>query len=162
MENTKTHIQALKNALKKTAPGWTWFFDDENGIICAQKGREISRVFIAHPEMTDSSGYPTPDTRNDALLIVEALNNLPKLLDAMERVLRLTEELEHMAGRRQRAAHHARHAERYDLFEAHRQSVKRVHAIRRAFLEEVSKAFAINPEPAAKIADYYQGEITDE
>lgn len=162
METLKSQLQAIRDAEQKATPGWTWFFDEADGIICAQRGREVCRVFIPHPEAADSSGYPTPSCRNDALLIAQALNQLPKLLDALARVITLAEELEDIAGKRQRAAQRARLADRYDLSEAHYQSVKRVRAIKQALLQEIAEAFAANPEPASTIYDYYQGNLTDE
>lgn len=162
MESLKAHLQAIQDAAQKTTPGWTWFFDDANGTICAQKGRDICRVFVPHPDAADSSGYPTASCRNDALLVVQALNQLPKLLDALSRVITLAEELEDMAGKRERAAHRARLAQRYDLSEAHNQSLKRVRAIKKALLHEITAAFDANPEPAFTIFDYYQGNITDD
>lgn len=162
MENLKSQLQLLKDAQARTAPGWIWFFDEESGIVCAKKGKEIARVFTAHPDAADNSGYPTEACRNDALLMVQALNKLPNLIDALERVLGLAGELDEMASKRQQAALRARLAERYDLSEAHRQSVNRVRAIKEAFLQEIAAAFASSPEPASSISDYYQGNLNEQ
>lgn len=158
----KAHLRTLKDAQKRTTPGWKWFYDEGTGTICAEKGREVCHVFVAHPDVTDPTGYPTPACRHDAILIVEALNKLPNLLDALERVLVLAEELDDMASKRQRAAQTARRAARYDLSEAHRQSVNRVRAIKQAFLQEIAEAFRANPEPLASISEYYQESLTNE
>lgn len=158
----KAHLDALKVAQERTTPGWKWFFDEDTGTICAEKGHEVCHVFSPHPDATDPAGYPTPACRHDALLIVEALNKLPNLLDALGRVLALAEELDDMASKRQRAAQTARQSARYDLSEAHRQSVNRVRAIKQAFLQEIAEAFSTNPEPASTISEYYQESLTDE
>lgn len=162
MQSMKAHLDALKEAQGRTTPGWKWFFDEETGIICAEKGHEVCHVFTPHSDVTEPNGYPTPACRHDALLIVEALNKLPNLLEALDRVLGLAEELDDMADKRQRAAHTARQAARYDLSEAHRQSVNRVRAIKQAFLQEIAEAFSANPEPASTISEYYQESLTDE
>lgn len=162
MENPKLQLDALKSAREKTTSGWVWFFDEAEGVICAQKGREICRVFSPHSDVTDSNGYPTPACRNDAILIVETLNRLGSLLDALERVLGLADELDIMATKRQRAAQLARLDARYDLSEAHRHSGKRAHAVKQAFLHEIAEAFKADPAPAASISEYYQESLTDE
>jgi hypothetical protein len=162
MESLKFQLQTLKDAQQKTARGWTWSFDEDSGAICASKGDEVCPVFVAHSDVSDSAGYPTPACQNDARLVAEALNNLHKLVDALERVIGLAEELDAVAGKRQRAAHRARLAERYDLSEAHRQSLVRVIALKHAFIKEISEAFAASPEPVSSISDYYQGNLTDE
>lgn len=162
MQSMKAHLRTLKDAQERTTPGWNWFFDEETGTICAEKGHEVCHVFVPHSDVTDPTGYPTPACRHDALLIVEALNKLPNLLDALERVLVLAEELDDMASKRQRAAQTARRNARYDLSEAHRQSVNRVRAIKQAFLQEIAEAFSSNPEPASSISKYYQESLTNE
>lgn len=158
MKSLKAQLQGLKTSLGKASSGWTWFFDEKTGFLTAKRGEEICPVFQAHPNVSDSNGYPIPTCQKDAVLIAEALNKLPKLIDALDRVLALAEELDGMAGKRQQAAHRARLEQRYDLSEAHRQSMNRVKTIKQAFLQEIQEAFKDHPEPAASLSDY-QGNI---
>jgi hypothetical protein len=144
MENIKAELQGLQAAQRSTEQGWTWFFDEASGVICAQKENTVRKVFIPHSDSTDQQGRPTPLTRNDALLIAQTLNATPKILAALERAVAFAEELEGMAEMRDRAAHSARREERYDVSEVHRQSAKRVRTTKKAFLEELREAFT-NP-----------------
>lgn len=161
MENPKLQLDMLKEARERTTPGWVWFFDEAEGVICAQKGRETCRVLSPHADVTDPDGYPTPAFRHDALLIVETLNRLDSLLEALERVMSLADELDIMTTKRLRAAQLARLEARYDLSEAHRLSGKRAHAVKEAFLREITEAFKANPAPAVSISEYYQESLTD-
>lgn len=151
MENMKAALEALQSAQQNTEQGWTWFFDESSGVICAQKGNTIRKVFIPHADSTDQQGNPTPVTQNDAYLVARTLNDLPKILVALERAVAFAEGLDEMAEMRERAAHSARQNERYDLSEAHRQSAKRVRTAKKAFLEEVGGAF--RPQPVADNPD---------
>jgi hypothetical protein len=152
MENIKAELAALQAAQRSTEHGWTWFYDASSGVICAQKGKVVRKVFIPHPESADEQGSPTLHTHNDAYLIAQVLNDMPKVLNALERAVSFAEGLEEMAGMRERAAQSARRDERYDLSEVHRQSAKRVRTTKDAFIEEVSAAFA-NPEATADHSD---------
>ena len=162
MEDPQLHLDVLKEAKARTGQGWVWIFDEDDGTICAQRGKEICHVFIAHPDVTDPSGYPSTAFRHEALLIVETLNRLDSLLEALERVIGLAGELDTMATKRFRAAQLARLEARYDLSEAHRHSGKRAHAVREAFLTEIAEAFKANPAPATSISEYYQESLTSE
>lgn len=146
MEDVKTGLHALQSAQRSTEQGWKWFYDAASGVICAQKGNIVRKVFIAHPDAADDHGYPALLTQNDAYLIAQTLNDMPKVLNALERAIAFAEGLEEMAGMRERAAHSARRDERYDLSEVHRQSAKRVRTTKEAFLEELGAAFA-DPTP---------------
>jgi hypothetical protein len=145
MDNIKAELQALKAAQRSTEQGWTWFFDEAMGVICAQRGNAVRKVFIPHTDSTDQHGHPTPLAKNDAFLIAQTLNAMPKILGALERAVAFAEGLEEMAEMRERAAHSARREERYDVSEVHRQSAKRVRTAKKAFLEELGEAFT-NPD----------------
>lgn len=144
MDNIKAALQALQTTQQGTEQGWTWFFDESIGVICAQKGNTVRKVFMPHADSTDQQGSSTLSAQHDGFLITHTLNNLPMLVDALQRAVAFAEGLEEMAEMRERAAHNARRAERYDLFEAHRQSAKRVRTTKVAFLEKVGEAFAHN------------------
>lgn len=152
MENIKAELAALQAAQRSTEQGWTWFYDASSGVICAQKGQIVRKVFIPHRESTDEQGVPSLHAQNDAYLIAQILNDMPKVLNALERAISFAEGLEEMAGMRERAAQSARRDERYDLSEVHRQSAKRVRTTKDAFIEEVSAAFA-NPGATADHSD---------
>jgi hypothetical protein len=142
MENIKAKLHALQAAQRSTEQGWTWFFDEANGIICAQKANAVRKVFIPHADSIDQQGRPTQLTTSDACLVAQTLNDMPKLLAALERAVAFAEGLDEMAEMRDRAARNARLNERYDLSEAHRQSAKRVRTAKEAFLEKMGEAFA--------------------
>jgi hypothetical protein len=152
MDHIKAELQALQAAQQSSEQGWTWFFDEANGVICAQKGNTVRRVFMSHIESTDPHGHPTALTLSDARLIAQTLNSMPKVLEALERTVSFAEGLEEMAEMREPAAHSARREERYDVSELHRQSAKRVRTTKEAFLEEVRAAFA-NSKAMAEIPD---------
>lgn len=145
MKNIKAKLHALQAAQRSTEQGWIWFFDESNGVVCVQKGNTVRKVFIPHADARDQQGQPTPLTESYAYLVVQTLNNMPNLLDALERAVGFAEGLDEMAGMRERAAQRARQDERYDLSEAHRQSAKRVRTTKKAFLEEVGAAFTELP-----------------
>lgn len=140
MDNIKEELQALRAIQRSTEQGWTWFFDESSGVLCARKGNNVRKVFAPHPNATDR-GRPTPLTQSDAYFIARTLNEMPKLLDALERAVSFADGLDEMAEMRERAAHNARLNERYDLSEAHRQSAKRVRKAKIAFLGKVGEAF---------------------
>lgn len=142
MENIKATLAVLQAAQQNAEQGWTWFFDASSGVICAQKGNTIRKVFIPHADSTDQQGNPTQVTQRDAYLVAQTLNDMPKLLAALERAVAFAEGLDEMAEMRERAARNARLNERYDLSEAHRQSAKRVRTAKEAFLEKLGEAFA--------------------
>lgn len=152
MENMKAALEALQAAQQNTEQGWTWFFDESSGVICARKGNTIRKVFIPHVDATDQQGNPTPLAQHEANLVAHTLNDLPKFLVAVERAVAFAEGLDEMAEMRERAAHSARQKERYDLSEAHRQSAKRVRTAQRAFLEKVGEAFN-QTQPVADNSD---------
>lgn len=141
MENIKAELQALQAAQRSSEQGWTWFLDESSGTICAQKGNAVRKVFIPHTDAFDQQGSPTQLTQNDACLVVQTLNDMPKILAALERAVAFAEGLDEMAEMRERAARNARLNERYDLSEAHRQSAKRVRTAKEAFLEKLGEAF---------------------
>lgn len=144
MEEIRAELQALKSVLTSTEQGWTWFWDDAAGMLVAENESTVRQVFIPHPESLDKQGRPTLLCHNDAHLISQTLNAIPKLIDALERAVTFAEELEDMATMRERAAQTARLSERYDVSELHRQSAKRVRTTKQAFLDEISDAF-LNP-----------------
>lgn len=144
MEEIRAELQALKSALTSTEQGWTWFWDDAAGVLCAENENTVRKVFLPHPDATDQHGHPTLLCQNDAHLIGQTLNALPKLIDALERAVTFAGELENMASMRDRAAQTARQSERYDVSELHRQSAKRVRTTKQAFLDEIADAF-LNP-----------------
>lgn len=152
MENIKAELAALQAAQRSTEQGWTWFYDASEGVICAQKGQVVRKVFIPHRESTDEQGNPSLHAHNDAYLIAQILNDMPKVLNALERAISFAEGLEEMAGMRERAAQSARRDERYDLSEVHRQSAKRVRTTKDAFIEELGAAFA-SPKLTADESD---------
>lgn len=144
MENIRAELEALKAAQRSTEQGWVWFLDSTTGVLCAGKVGTVRKVLAPHPESTDPHGNPTLHCLNDALLISQTLNALPKLIDALDRAVTFAEGLEDMASMRDRAAHAARLSERYDVSELHRQSAKRVRITKQAFLKEIAEAF-LNP-----------------
>lgn len=146
MENIKAALQALQATQQATEQGWTWYFDGSAGVICAQQGNTVRKAFMPHADSANhQQGDPTSLTQRDGYFITQTLNDMPKVLDALERAVTFAEGLEEMAVMRERAAHNARRAERYDLSEAHRQSAKRVRTAKKAFLEKLGEAFAPNP-----------------
>jgi hypothetical protein len=104
MENIRRELQTLREIQRNTEQGWTWFFDEANGIICAQKGNTVRKVFTPHTDSVDQQGHPTALAQNDAFLIAQTLNAMPKLLAALERAVAFAEGLDEMAEMRERAA----------------------------------------------------------